>query len=213
MMMMPRLFGRVFPQWLWRLPSGKRRIALTFDDGPDPVTTPALLDVLKRLEVKATFFLVGERVKPNAPLVERIAAEGHAMANHGYCHENHFGYPMDRLRDSIQRTEESIAALGTRPFPFFRPPYGVFSPRWTSRLHRLHYRGVMWTAHLRDWRPQRQEVLERRARRAFFDGSIVLLHDGQGSSIPTLLKALPQVVEEARTQGFQFVTLGEEFLT
>jgi peptidoglycan/xylan/chitin deacetylase (PgdA/CDA1 family) len=57
----PRLFGTLFPQWLWRLPDGKRQIALTFDDGPDPATTPALLDVLKSLEVRATFFLVGQR--------------------------------------------------------------------------------------------------------------------------------------------------------
>jgi len=212
-MITPRLFIKAFPHWLWHLPRGKRRIALTFDDSPDSTTTSALLDVLRDLEVKATFFLIGEKVSPHASLVERIAAEGHALANHGYRHESHFGYSMNKLRGSIQRTEESLTALGIHPLPFFRPPYGVCSPWLASKLHRLRYRGVLWSAHLRDWRLQKQEILEKRMRRAFFDGCILLLHDGQGSSISTLLKTLPHAVEQSRAQGFQFVALGEDRLT
>jgi peptidoglycan/xylan/chitin deacetylase (PgdA/CDA1 family) len=206
----PRLLDKLFPFWLWRLPRGVKRIAITFDDAPDPVTTPALLDLLQEIEVKVTFFLIGERVKQNSDLIRRMAAEGHILGNHGFHHESHRGYSLDKMRDSIQKTEICLTDLGILPTRFFRPPHGSFSREMTSELRRLGYRGVMWTAQLHDWQPQTQEFLEKKVRHGFFDGSIVMLHDGQTSSIQTLLRVLPPLIEEFKARGFQFVTLTEQ---
>lgn len=208
--MRPHLFDTLFPRWLWRLPPGEKCIALTFDDGPDPNTTPALLEVLKELNLEATFFVVGARVTRSAALLKEAVADGHVLANHGYRHANHGVYPHRLLRSSIQETEEAMVASGLRPVRLFRPPYGIFRPSQAWELARMGYRGVMWTAHLRDWRPQSLELLDQRARRAFTDGSIILLHDGHLFRIQALLKILPRLVVEARKRGFRFVTLRGE---
>jgi peptidoglycan/xylan/chitin deacetylase (PgdA/CDA1 family) len=208
-----RLLDSLFPQWVWRLAAGKRQIALTFDDGPDPTTTPALLDVLKELNVKATFFLIGEQVAGNAALLGRAAEEGHVLANHGYCHASHAGYPRQKLRDSIEGTERAIADSGIRPARLFRPPYGFFLPGISRELKRLGYRGIMWTSHLRDWRSQTRKVLEARAHRSLLDGSIILLHDTHEFQSTLLTAILPSLVEDARRRDFQFVTLTEEVFT
>jgi peptidoglycan/xylan/chitin deacetylase (PgdA/CDA1 family) len=211
--MTSRLLDKIFPSWLWRLPSGMKRIALTFDDGPDPATTPALLDFMKQVDVRVTFFLIGERIEQNPDLIKRMATEGHILGNHGYHHESHYGYSPDRLRDSLKKTETCMTDLGVLPAKFFRPPHGIFSRTMTSELRRLNYSGIMWTAQLRDWQPQPQELLEKKARRAFFDGSIVVLHDGYTSAIQTLLRVLPPLIEESRARGFRFLPLGEELLS
>jgi peptidoglycan/xylan/chitin deacetylase (PgdA/CDA1 family) len=209
----PRLLDKLFPFWLWRLPRGMKRIVLTFDDGPDEMTTPALLDLLQQTDVKVTFFLTGERVRQNSELIKRMAGEGHVLGNHGFHHESHRGYSADKLKDSIQKTEVCLTELGILPSKLFRPPYGAFSRRMTSQLRRLGYRGVMWTAQLHDWQPQSMEILKKGARRAFFDGSIVMLHDGHTTSIRTLLQVLPPLIEEFKAQGLQFVALTEQSLS
>lgn len=210
--MPPRFLDTLFPNWLWRLSPGEKRIALTFDDGPDFDTTPTLLDLLKELNVQVTFFLSGEKVRGNEMLLKRAANDGHIWANHGYHHVNHALYSRHLVRSSIQKTEEAMVAAGLRPARLFRPPFGIFRPGLTSELTHLKYRGVMWTAHLRDWKPQSDEILQRRARRAFSDGSIVLLHDKHASKSQALLKMLPLLVAEVQKQGFRFVTLCDETL-
>jgi len=205
-----RLLDSLFPQWVWRLPEGKRQIALTFDDGPNPATTAALLDVLKELNVKATFFLVGEKVTGNSALLGRAADEGHVLANHGYHHTSHAWYPRHKLRESIERTENAIADSGIRPARLFRPPYGFFLPRIGRELKRLGYRGIMWTAHLSDWKSLTPGAQEAKVRHALSDGSIILLHDAHTFQSTILTVTLPNLVDDAQRQGFQFVTITEE---
>jgi peptidoglycan/xylan/chitin deacetylase (PgdA/CDA1 family) len=165
------------------------------------------------LNVKATFFLIGEQVAGNAALLGRAAEEGHVLANHGYCHASHAGYPRQKLRDSIEGTERAIADSGIRPARLFRPPYGFFLPGISRELKRLWYRGIMWTSHLRDWRSQTRKVLEARAHRSLLDGSIILLHDTHEFQSTLLTAILPSLVEDARRRDFQFVTLTEEVFT
>ncbi len=210
--MMPRLFEHLFPQWLWRLPAGQKRIALTFDDGPDMSTTPALLALLRELEIPVTFFLLGEKVKANAAMFTDAESHGHTLAVHGFRHSNHIVYSRRALRDSIQKTEEVMRTSNLQPTTLFRPPYGSFNPFHASELKRIGYRGVIWTAHVRDWRPQPIQALEARMRQAFHDGSIVLLHDGLKSQVQAVMKVLPRLVENARERGFQFVSLSDKTL-
>jgi peptidoglycan/xylan/chitin deacetylase (PgdA/CDA1 family) len=207
-----RLLDRIFPQWLWRLPNGDGQIALTFDDGPDPNTTPALLETLAKLDVRATFFIVGSKIEGNSGLLKRAVIDGHVLANHGYHHANHALYSRAALRSSIQRTEEAMTALDVQPLRLFRPPYGFFRPGMASELTRLGYRGIMWTAHLRDWKPQSAAMLERRAGRAFDDGSIILLHDSHAAGPQSLSRILTRLAADVRERGFHFVTLQNETL-
>ncbi|MBU1936058.1 polysaccharide deacetylase family protein [bacterium] len=210
--MIPRLFERLFPQWLWRLPVGQKRIALTFDDGPDSSTTPALLALLKELELPATFFLLGENVAANAAIFKDAEPHEHTFAVHGFHHMNHGFYSRRALRYSIQKTEDVMRTSDLQPIKLFRPPYGIFNPFQTSELKHIGYSGVIWTAHVRDWRPQPTQTLETRMRRAFRDGSIVLLHDGSNSQIQAVMKILPRFVENAREHGFQFISLSDKIL-
>jgi peptidoglycan/xylan/chitin deacetylase (PgdA/CDA1 family) len=210
--MTPRLFEHLFPQWLWRLPAGQKRIALTFDDGPDMSTTPALLTLLNDHEIPATFFLLGEKVAENASVFKDVESHEHTFAVHGFRHSNHLFYTRRALRDSIQKTEDVMRTFDLQPINLFRPPYGSFNPFHASKLKRIGYRGVMWTAHLRDWRPQPIQTLEARMRRAFRDGSIVLIHDGSKSQVQAVMKVLPRLVENARERGFQFVSLSDKIL-
>ncbi len=206
------LYDRIFPRWLWRLPNGDGQVALTFDDGPDSNTTPALLETLAKLDIRATFFIVGSKVEGNTAVLRRAAADGHVLANHGYHHANHALYSRAALRSSIQKTEEAMTALDVQPLRLFRPPYGFFRPGTASELTRLGYRGVMWTAHLRDWKPQNPAVLERRARRSLHDGSIILLHDSHASGPQSLSRILTRLAAEVQERGFRFVTLHNETL-
>ena len=210
--MTPRLFEYLFPQWLWRLPAGQKRIALTFDDGPDMSTTPALLALLRELEIPATFFLLGDKVAANAAMFSDAESHGHTLAIHGFHHTNHGFYSRRALRNSIHKTAEVMQASNLQPTKLFRPPYGSFNPFHTSELKRIGYRGVIWTAHVRDWRAQPIQTLEGRMRQAFHDGSIVLLHDGLKSQVHTVMKILPRLVENARERGFQFVSLSDKTL-
>ena len=212
MLMTPRLFEHLFPQWLWRLPAGQRRIALTFDDGPDRRTSPALLALLRELEIPATFFLLGERVAENAAIFKDSEPHEHALAVHGFYHANHRFYSRRALRGSIQKTEDIMQASGLQTIKLFRPPYGAFNPFHHSELKHIGYRGVLWTAHVHDWRPQPLQTLEVRLRRTFFDGSIVLLHDGFQSQVQAVMKLLPRLAEEARKHGFRFVSLRDSIL-
>ncbi len=205
-----RLLDSLFPQWVWRLPEGKRQIALTFDDGPNQTTTATLLNVLKELHVKATFFLVGEKVAGNSTILGRAAEEGHVLANHGYHHSSHAWHSRARLRESIEKTERAIAGSGVRSAHLFRPPYGFFLPRMGRELKRLGYRGIMWTAHVCDWKPLASGTQEAKVRRALSDGSIILLHDAHTFQSTILTVTLPHLVDDARRQGFQFVTINEE---
>ena len=211
--MRSHLFDILFPRWLWRLPTGEKQIALTFDDGPDPDTTPALLETLQKLDVRATFFVVGSKAVENAVLLKEAVADGHVLAIHGYRHANHSLYSRRALRNSIQKAEEAMVARGLQPARLFRPPYGFFRPGMVTELAHMGYRGVMWTAHLRDWKPQSPATMEQRARRALNDGSIILLHDGHAVRSQTLLKILPRLAADVHERGFRFVTLHNETLT
>jgi peptidoglycan/xylan/chitin deacetylase (PgdA/CDA1 family) len=208
--MTPRWFDFFFPHWIWHLPLGSRQVALTFDDGPGATSTPALLDLLRDLNVQVTFFLIGEKIEGNSALLARAASEGHVLANHGYYHENHAWYPRWKLKESIEKTEKALTDSGVQPARLFRPPYGAFLPRMSRELRHLGYSGVIWNAHLRDWKSQSTEALKNRASRSLSDGTIILLHDKEGIRGDVTRGIIPFLVEQGRKQGLQFVTLSEE---
>jgi peptidoglycan/xylan/chitin deacetylase (PgdA/CDA1 family) len=182
-----------------------RTIALTFDDGPHGAKTLALLKVLKDLDVKATFFLVGKMVDRNPTMARLEVALGHEVGNHTYHHFN-----LDRLRDH-QIAREYIGcsnsiwrATGQRPI-FCRPPGGRFDTDVVEIAAKQRMWTVLWTDHPGDFARPDPNVLVERVDRQMRGGGILLLHDG----IPQTVEVLPELVRELRKRGYRFVTCSE----
>lgn len=181
-------------------------VALTFDDGPDPVHTPALLDALAELDAKATFFLVGDTVARNPNVAQRIAREGHELGNHTYCHRY---LPLARSR-SVERelvaTDRAIErATGVTP-KVARPPWGGRSP-WTVRaFSRLAKSLVLWDVNSYDWKGKDADAVVERVLDRAKPGSIILLHEArQGGE--TTVEVVRRLVPALRAKGFELVTV------
>jgi peptidoglycan/xylan/chitin deacetylase (PgdA/CDA1 family) len=160
------------------VPPDERAVALTFDDGPHPEGTPAVLELLARAGHRATFFLVGEQVERRPELARQIADQGHLVAVHGYRHRLQLRLSAGQLRDDLERALETIeAATGAGP-PYHRPPYGVYSPAGLRLTTGAGLKPLLWSRWGKDWRryttPGR---IARRATRNLHPGDVILLHD------------------------------------
>lgn len=184
-------------------------IALTFDDGPNPVDTPKLLDILREKGVKATFFVVGKRADRYPEVVRRAWEEGHLIANHTWSHRLLFCFLTPaRLRAEIDRGTESVRRIcGFRP-RLFRSPVGMRHVLLRSCLRDAGLEYISWTIRTRDTLTTAPSVLARRILRQAASGDIILLHDHLPRGAHVMLEALPQVIDELRQRGFEFVLAG-----
>jgi peptidoglycan/xylan/chitin deacetylase (PgdA/CDA1 family) len=201
----------VFGRALGRLPDGDKQVALTFDDGPNPVATPRILDTLRSERVPATFFLLGRHVERWPALARRVADEGHALGNHGYHHRKlHLRGPGYVRLDLLLGTDAIVQASGRHP-PFFRAPHGFRSPWVTPIARELGQRTIGWTLGVWDTDRPGADVIVRRTVDGCRPGSIVLLHDGDGydpdGDRTQTAEALPQIIRELRDRGYRFVSL------
>jgi peptidoglycan/xylan/chitin deacetylase (PgdA/CDA1 family) len=202
------ILQRRFPEALWAGSGERPEIALTFDDGPDRYDTPALLEVLARHGVPATFFWLGERVQALPTLAHVAAAAGHQLAIHGYRHHAFPLLPAPVLLEQLNRTRQLVGAATGQDVAAIRdvrPPYGVFTPHMLTLLARWQYRVVMWTVVPGHWlqpAPEtlRQVVTQTRA------GAIVVLHEGQRRGPPVAALA-DSILTELRGAAWQFVTV------
>ncbi len=182
--------------------AGPCRVALTFDDGPLPLTRD-YLRVLADLGVRATFFLVGELCAREPELVQEMADAGHELAGHGYTHRRFTALSQAELASELVRTNE---LLPKTPRRLVRPPYGAVSPASLLVCAREGFTTVLWSLDSGDWANHdaaqiEQAVLQHRTT----PGEIVLLHEGQ----PWTLDALPAIVGNLRKAGHELVTVGE----
>lgn len=187
---------------------GAERLALTFDDGPDPRSTPALLDALRRLGVHATFFCIGERAAAKPELVRRMADEKHEIGNHSFHHAWWTNFLLSRgLGEEIERTQGIIRAIANVTPRYFRPPMGLTNPHLPRALRETNVTLVGWDAGGGDRKGDVGDVVERILRDAR-DGSIILLHDG-GADPARLVGLVDEIVSECRRRGYSFVSLEE----
>lgn len=189
--------------------NGAGCVALTFDDGPDPVYTPKLLDLLHEKGVKATFFVIGKRAEQHPDIVRRTWAEGHLVANHTWSHYSLFCFLSPRrLRSEIERGTESVRrSCGFRP-RFFRSPVGMRHPLLGPYLKDAGLEYVSWTIRTRDTLTANSSVIARRILNKAASGDIILLHDRLPGGTDAMLQALPGVIDELRERGFKFVLAG-----
>ena len=187
-------------------------VSITFDDGPNPQATPLILDVLRREQVRATFFVLGRHADRWPELVRRMAEEGHQIGNHGYWHRKLHRRGPGYVRDDLVRGTESICrASGLTGLHHFRAPHGFRNPWVTGIARALGQRTVGWSLGVWDSaRPGAAEIA-RRAAEGLRGGSILLLHDGDGydpdgDRLQTA-DALPTIIENLRARGLGFATL------
>jgi peptidoglycan/xylan/chitin deacetylase (PgdA/CDA1 family) len=211
-----------------------RKLALTFDDGPNPAITPKLLDLLDRFKARATFFVIGKHARECPELLKETAARGHVIGNHTDAHPNLFWLKPDQITVELRCCNFSIVAATGAPPRWFRPPYGFRNPWVVPMARELKQRLVMWTLIPGDWRATSSEWLIPRmgpiaacaqrklnaagaANGASSTGDILCLHDGShrqlnADRLPTLA-ALEHWLPRWRDLGLEFVTIDDAVST
>jgi peptidoglycan/xylan/chitin deacetylase (PgdA/CDA1 family) len=192
----------------------KGHVALTFDDGPDPESTPEFLDVLDELGWRATFFMLGEMTRRDPDLARTVAERGHEIGVHGDVHGNMLRRTPRRTADDIRRAHDTIAAATDVEPRWFRPPFGISSYSSLREARRLRMTTVLWTTWGRDWRKEATpDSVVTDVTRRYVDGGTVLLHDSDCTSYPgswrSALGALPLLADEFAARGLKVGTVGE----
>jgi peptidoglycan-N-acetylglucosamine deacetylase len=191
---------------------GEEGVALTFDDGPHPQGTPAVLETLREAGAVATFFLAGEQVLRRPALVAEIVAAGHRVELHCHRHRNQLRLTPRQLLGDAERARAAIEEAGGQPIRDYRPPYGIFSAVGLRAVHQRGWRPVLWSQWGRDW--TRRATPDSIARKATADvraGDILLLHDADYYSAPgswvRTAAALPTILAELEGRGLKSTLL------
>ncbi|MDQ6622754.1 MAG: polysaccharide deacetylase family protein [Verrucomicrobiota bacterium] len=181
-------------------------VAMTFDDGPNGILTPKLLDLLAAHHMKATFFVVGQNAAEHPEILRRAVREGHEIGNHSWSHPNLGKMSDDAVRRELQKTDDAIfAAIGTHP-TLMRPPYGSLTARQKTWIHQTFgYRIILWDVDPLDWRRPGPSVVTHRIVSEARPGSIILAHDIH----PPTIEAMPATFDQLEAKGFKFVTVSE----
>lgn len=182
--------------------SALRQIALTFDDGPNPATTPIVLDLLKKYNAKATFFVLGNAVAGNEDILKRMVAEGHEVANHSWSHPNLTHLTADQIYQEIELTQQVIeSAIGQRP-EMVRPPYGAVNQ---TVVNAMGLPSIYWNVDTEDWLSRDSNAIFARVQQQACPGCIILMHDIHQSTVDSL----EPVLQFLTSEGYNLVTTSE----
>lgn len=180
-------------------------MCLTFDDGPHPVATPAVLEILRSHNIKATFFLLGQNAVRHPHIVEEIVKEGHVVGNHTQTHRRVWFERQDVLKEEVNACQRAVhAAAGVEP-SVFRPPYGVFGPTTARTVSRLGLRTVLFSVNSWDFSDRSNDRIVKRATRGVVPGDIIVLHDND-STAGRIQDYLPKIISTLQAQGISFGT-------
>lgn len=178
-------------------------IALTFDDGPSPFTTPSILNALAQYNAKATFYMCGGMLRNREWIVRRVAADGHEIGNHSHSHK---ARPPESLAfrevDGVQQKLKGIVGYDPRTY---RPPYGIENSSTTSRARHLRMPIVLWTADTLDWKLHSSGLVSSRAVAGMKPGGIILMHDIHEHTA----QAVPAILAAAHARGYKCITVSE----
>ena len=183
-------------------------IALTFDDGPHPRYTDEILGILKKENIRATFFAIGSNVAAYPDVMRRVMDAGHEIGNHTYNHPIVHTVTDLQLAEEIEKTDEILRNLGYSGNGLFRPPQGKCSSAMPALLERTNKTAILWNIDTRDWAHRPSEEIVQEIEGSVCGGDIILFHDyvsGESTTIPALKKLIPMLKE----RGYQFVTVSE----
>ncbi len=209
--MSPRsqLYGRTFIG----VKPDSRLLALTYDDGPNDKWTPALLDVLARHDVQATFFMMGQHVQQQPAIARAVAAAGHVIGNHTYTHPNLIFSSAAQLLAQLDDCDRVLTEVVGEHSNLFRPPFGGRLPDVLRTARAKGYLPVMWSVTAYDWRPYSPEKIEQTVARQIRGGDVILMHDGGHRSPDTdrsaTVDATDRLITRYMAEGYRFVTVTE----
>ena len=184
------------------------KIALTFDDGPHPYKTDAVLDILSRYGIRATFFVIGENVSYYPEPLKRAVRLGHEIGNHTYHHARISGECENMTAEEIEKTEDIIFRTAGYRTRLFRPPEGAYNECALEVVKNKAYRVILWTVDSRDWENTSTETMTQTVLTTVKGGSILLFHDYMGKKSNTL-ETLEVLIPKLLSRGYEFVTVSE----
>ena len=183
-------------------PQEKKKIALTFDDGPDSEYTPMLLDGLAERKVKATFFVIGKQAEEQPEIMRRLVKEGHLIGNHTYNHVDIRHMTESAAKEEILKANEVITEYTGEEPCFLRPPFGNGSSRLEKDIEMIQ---VLWTIDTMDWACKNEAKICNTVYREIKENSIILMHDEYPSSV----RAALSIIDQLKKEGYEFVTVDE----
>lgn len=196
---------------LYKSHTTQKVVALTFDDGPDDRFTPPILDVLKKYNVKATFFLLGSRVEKYPDVAKRIVKEGHVIGNHTFWHPDLTKTGIDNLVWEIEKNEKIIQSVTDVKTNLFRAPYGALNERLVKKIGDLGYRGIGWSVDSVDWKSLSEEEIKHNILQAVHPGAIILMHNAGhwSQDLSGTVDALGELIPFLQEKGYEFITVPE----
>lgn len=181
----------------------KHELALTFDDGPHPENTLKVIDILKKHDIRACFFLTGKSIQGNEHIIKRMLDDGHIIGNHSFSHKNTFGFLPTRavIRD-LQKNEDLIKDITGKECALFRPPMGISNPHIAKAVRSLKYKVVGWNIRSFDTLHKNPKRTIKRVEKRLKPGGLILLHDNRENIVPVLEGVIRIAVEK----GYTFVS-------
>ena len=194
--------NKVYNKGIPAAKGAKKRVALTFDDGPDAKVTPQILATLKKYDAKATFFMVGKNVSKNATIVKQVYEAGHEIGSHTLSHKKLTSLSIAGVKQEVNGSSNAIyAAIGQYP-TVFRPPYGATNEQVRSVIT---IPSILWSIDTLDWKHHNPDKILASVKASVKDGSIILMHDIH----QTTANGLENVMQYLQKQGYDFVTVSE----
>lgn len=200
---------------IYRVNETKKIVALTFDDGPSPIWTPKILDELKKANVKATFFMLGEHVEKYPLVAKRVAQEGHEIGNHTYDHHTLIYYKPAELEKEINDAQAAIKNVTGKTTVYFRPPKALLTDREKKQIEAMGYKIILWTLNSKDWVTFHDKQITAYILRHIQPGDIILFHDSggvfsaEGGDRTQTVKIISRLVRKLKERGYEFVTISE----
>jgi len=189
--------------------SGKKAVALTFDDGPDPVTTPAILSLLSSHKVKATFFVIGKKADEYPELIKNIIQQGHTIGNHSYHHDTLVMLKSyKKLKREIEDTQNVLKRHGIIPL-LFRPPVGITNPKLKNALSELNMQAINFSCRAVDFGNRRIKYLSKKILKNLHSDDIILLHDIMPKDFDYWLNEIALIISGIKERGFDILPLDE----
>lgn len=188
--------------------NNEMKIALTFDDGPHPRYTPKILEILKKYNIKATFFSVGINAYYYPDTLKKVIAAGHEIGNHTYTHPKVCKIEKGRLQKEIEDCENILYEFGEYKTKLFRPPEGMIDGDILNIINDLDYDVILWDIDTRDWAHTPPDQIAQKVIKNISSGDIILMHDYIGVNSPTC-EALELFIPELLKKGYKFVTVSE----
>ncbi len=186
--------------------TNKKSIALTFDDGVDAVKTPLLLDLLAHYNLKASFFVIGKKIKGNELLLKRIVEEGHIIANHSYTHSYFYDfYSTKKIIEDLRHTNTILKEITGLTPTLFRPPYGVTNPNIAKAVAQLQLTSIGWNVRSLDTVIKKTDNLLKRVTKRIQPGSILLFHDTGTNTLETVRA----IILFAQENGYKIINLDQ----